>query len=264
MDGVNRATPGPPGALRPADEPWTAPPARPALGVGDVHVWRATLGGGPARAATFERVLAPDELARAGRFYFQRDRDRFVIGRGLLRTILASYLGMEPDLLSFAYGPFGKPALDARCGGGWLSFNLSHSADVAVLAVARARQVGVDVERVRADFATDEIAERFFSRGEVSVLRGLPPETRADAFFRCWTRKEAFIKARGDGLSLPLDQFDVAFAPGEPAALLRTAWEASEALRWGLRELDPGPGFAAAVAAEGTEWYSTCWQWEGA
>jgi 4'-phosphopantetheinyl transferase len=121
--------------------------------------------------------------------------------------------------------------------------------------------VGIDLERVRFDLAVVEIAERFFSQREVAILRALPADEQRQAFFRCWTRKEAYIKARGEGLSLPLDQFDVSLAPGEPAAVLGTQRDPSEAARWSLLELDPAPGYVAALAVEGRSWRLTCWQW---
>jgi 4'-phosphopantetheinyl transferase len=121
--------------------------------------------------------------------------------------------------------------------------------------------VGIDLERIRFDLAVLEIAERFFSRRELAMLRALPTELQREAFYRCWTRKEAYIKARGEGLSLPLDQFDVSLAPGEPAAVLGTQHDPSEASRWSLRELTPAPGYFAALAVEGHDWGLTCWQW---
>jgi 4'-phosphopantetheinyl transferase len=121
--------------------------------------------------------------------------------------------------------------------------------------------VGIDLERIRFDLAVAEIAERFFSRREVAMLRTLPTELQRQAFFRCWTRKEAYIKARGEGLSLLLDQFDVSLAPGEPAAILGTQRDPSEASRWSLQKLTPAPGYVAALAVEGHGWRLTCWQW---
>jgi 4'-phosphopantetheinyl transferase len=227
----------------------------------EVHVWRARLDGPSARTRELLSALSPDERERAWRFHFTKDRDHFVVARGLLRSILGLYLGREPGQLRFGYGPHGKPYLIGENDQDGLRFNLSHSHGLALLVVARARQVGVDVERVRPDIAGDGIAERFFSPQEVARLRALPAALQAEAFFNCWTRKEAYIKARGEGLSLPLDQFDVSLAPGEPAALLATRIDAEEASRWSLMALAPGPGFAAALAAEGSGWRLKCWQW---
>ena len=171
------------------------------------------------------QLLAPDEQARAERFIFHKDRTHFVVARGLLRVLLGRYLQRHPQHLHFCYGPHGKPELAPDMGDDTLCFNVSHAHGLALYAVTRQRDLGVDVEHVRPGFAEEHIAERFFSPREVAVLRALPVALQSTAFFACWTRKEAFIKARGDGLSLPLDQFDVAFAPGEPAALLYTAWD---------------------------------------
>jgi 4'-phosphopantetheinyl transferase len=140
-----------------------------------------------------------------------------------------------------------------------LRFNVSHSHSLALYAITRAREVGVDVEHIRPEIAQEKIAERFFSPREVTVLRALPTPLQASAFFACWTRKEAFIKAKGDGLTLPLDQFDVSLAPGEPATLLRTAWDPQEAACWALQDLAPAPGYRAAVAVAGHAWRLTCW-----
>jgi 4'-phosphopantetheinyl transferase len=138
---------------------------------------------------------------------------------------------------------------------------VTHSHGVALYAVTRGREVGIDLERIRSDLAVTEIAGRFFSRQEVAMLRALPTEEQREAFFRCWTRKEACLKARGEGLSLPLDQVDVSLAPGEPDAVPGTERNPSEASRWSLQELIPAPGYAAALAVEGHGWRLACWQW---
>jgi len=123
------------------------------------------------------------------------------------------------------------------------------------------RAIGVDLERIRRQPAEEQIAERFFSPREVEALHALPVSMREDAFFTCWTRKEAYVKATGDGLSLPLDQFEVSLTPGEPATLLNTRWDPNEACLWSLRELIPGPGFVGAIAVKGHGWRLACWQW---
>ena len=219
------------------------------------------LGPGPSQIQSFRQNLAADEQARAGRFYFQKDREHFIVARGVLRAILGRYLNREPAGLPFCYGSHGKPALAGQSERGAIRFNVSHSHGVALYAVTREREVGIDLERIRFDLEVVEIAERFFSRREAAMLRTLPMAAQRQAFFRCWTRKEAYIKARGEGLSLPLDQFDVSLAPGEPAAVLGTQGDPSEASRWSLEELSPAPGYAAALAAEGHGWRLACWQW---
>jgi 4'-phosphopantetheinyl transferase len=144
---------------------------------------------------------------------------------------------------------------------GELGFNLAHSHELALYAITRGREVGIDLERIRSNLVDEQIAERFFSPREVVVLRGLPTHRQREAFFNCWTRKEAYVKAKGQGLSIPLDQFDVSLAPGEPAALLSTQWHPQEASRWSLQKLNPGCGYVAALAVEGHDWQVKCWQW---
>ncbi len=241
--------------------PWCVPPKPLIFGTDEVHVWRATLDLSPSQIDSFWHTLAPDEKARAERFYFHRDRDRFIAARGVLRAILGLYLNKAPECLSFCYGSHGKPALVWESGGDAIRFNISHSDGVALYAVTRGRKVGIDLELVRRGLEIEEIAERFFSRLEIATLRALPTYLRRYAFFLCWTRKEAYIKARGEGLSLPLDQFDVSLIPGEPATLMSTRPDSDEALRWSLRELTPDPGYAAALAVEGHGRSFAYWQW---
>jgi 4'-phosphopantetheinyl transferase len=240
---------------------WQLPGADLGLAPDEVHVWRAALPVSGAAQERFERSLSQDERARASRFHFPRDQERFITTRGLLRAILGGYAGLEPAELTFDYSSFGKPSLAPAHGGHGLRFNLSHSGGLALLGITRGREIGIDVERFRPDLATDKIARSFFSPREVSELLALPADARPAAFFACWTRKEAFVKARGEGLSFPLDQFDVSLAPGEPAALLATHGDPQEAQRWTLMELDAGPGYAAALAVEAGSRKLLCWQW---
>lgn len=213
-----------------------------------------------ARVRDFERTLAADERDRANRFVRERDRVRFVISRGLLRAILGRYLARDPRCLRFDYNPFGKPMLSTGSGLPAIRFNVSHSDEMALYAVASGREIGVDIERIQSDFSTDDVALRFFSRQEIATFRALPASCRVEAFFACWTRKEAYLKARGNGLALPLDSFDVSLTPGRPAALLNVHDDAVEATRWSLRELFPGPDHVAALAVEGHGWCLHCWQ----
>ena len=227
----------------------------------EVHVWRATLDQTPSQIQGFLHRLATDEQIRAARLYFERDREHFIAGRGVLRDILGRYVNRASESLSFCYGAHGKPALAGNSDEDAIRFNVSHSQGLALYAVTRGREVGIDLERIRSELAVVEIAERFFSRREVAVLHSLPTEMQRQAFFRCWTRKEAYIKARGEGLSLPLDEFDVSLAPGEPASVLATQPDPSETFRWSLRDLIPFSGYAAALAVAGHGWRLSCWQW---
>lgn len=239
---------------------WLVPEQRILLPKDEVHVWRVMLDQPKERTQHLYSVLAPEEKERAARFHFQKDRDHFVAAHGMVRTILATYLGLQPRDLHFSRASYGKPYLSENTRAG-LRFNLSHSNALALVAVSREREIGVDVEWIRRDVAEEKIAERFFSLREVATLRSLPPEQQPEAFFNCWTRKEAYIKARGEGLSLPLDTFDVSLAPGEPAALLENRIDAGEMSRWRLVELAPGAGFKAALVVEGQDCQLRCWQW---
>jgi 4'-phosphopantetheinyl transferase len=241
---------------------WEAPPAKVIATTDEVHIWRIALQ--EELAPKLRSVLSPDECARADCFHFSRDRNRFIVARGSLRTILGIYLKQNPDRVSFSYSQFGKPSLVDDPDAHELGFNLSHTNELALLAVTRGRALGVDIEFLRPEFASAEIAERFFSPHEVAALRALPWETQRAAFFNCWTRKEAYIKAIGEGLSMPLNQFHVSLAPGSAAALLGNLRDAAEVSRWSLQELDPGSGYVAAVAVEGSGWKLRCWEWRPA
>ncbi len=245
-----------------AGEEWPETPALPPLADGEVHVWRVPLDQPADHLEVLRRTLAADERQRAERFHFEKDRRHFVAGRGLLRTILGHYLGRDPGSLQFAYNPQGKPMLVGE--GGSLCFNLAHSHGLALFAVSRGRELGVDLERIRPEFAGEQVARRFFSPREVAALRSLGGERRHEAFFVCWTRKEAYLKATGKGLSLPLDCFDVSLLPGEPAALLATRHDPSEVGRWSLRALSPALGYAGALVVEGSGWRLRCGSFAGA
>ena len=237
--------------------PLAAAPAR--LAPLDVDVWSVPLDGPAALLTRLESVLSSHERERADRFHFDRDRRRFVCARGVLRSLIGEYLSVSPRDLAFSYGEHGKPALSGPHGGA-LTFNVSHSHELALIAIARDVELGVDVEAVRPMQDADDIASRFFSAREVVSLRALPAATRDTAFFTCWTRKEAYLKALGSGLALPLDGFDVTFAPGEPATLVVRGDEA-EAERWSIRELAPGPGYEGALVVEKRAGGTRCWQW---
>jgi 4'-phosphopantetheinyl transferase len=240
---------------------WINPPIDMSLAGGEVHLWRASLEQTPDALRQLHATLAPDESAKAARYHFRRDRDHYVAARGLLRRLLGLYLARAPASLQFSYGAYGKPALDAAPDAEDLRFNVSHSHELALYAFARGREVGIDIEHMRVELAGDDIAARFFSATEVRMLHALPAEARTHAFFNCWTRKEAYIKARGEGLSHPLDAFDVSLTPGEPAALLGTRGDQRELARWSLHALDAGEGYAAAVAIQGTDYALRLWQW---
>jgi 4'-phosphopantetheinyl transferase len=214
----------------------------------------------PAEVRRLERMLAADEAKRAECYRFQQDRDHFIVARALLRAILASYVRSEPQQLRFHSGPYGKPALTQSGDGDPLRFNLSHSHGLAVFAVSR-RELGIDLEYVRGDLVDDAMLAHVLSVREMAALGTLPPATRCQAFFASWTRKEAFVKATGRGLSLPLDQVEVSLSPEEAVVRLAAASDEGRSSRWSLRTLAAGPGYAAALCVEGDDGRLTCWQW---
>jgi 4'-phosphopantetheinyl transferase len=216
-----------------------------------VHIWLTELDQVPERLNRLWHILSADERARAERFHFNTDRDRFIVAHGALRNIIGGYLEVDPAQLEFKTNSYGKPSLSAEYQTADLRFNFSHSHSLAVYAITQGRELGVDVEYLMDSYAGEQIAERFFSPQEVATLRSLPEHLQKEAFFNCWTRKEAFVKAKGEGLSIPLDQFDVALTPGEPAALLNTKWDLKEASQWTIHNLNAGPGYAAALAVKG-------------
>jgi 4'-phosphopantetheinyl transferase len=215
------------------------------------EVWHAGLDPEPDRLGELEATLSDDERERAGRFRFDRDRRRYVAARGTLREVLAARLGAEPAALRFDYGEQGKPVLRPEHGGRELFFNVAHSGDRGAFAVGVVPAIGIDVEVVRPVRDARSIATRFFSRQESAAIDALPPALRLQAFFLCWTRKEAFIKALGEGLSHPLDAFAVSVAPGEPARLLYADPGVGPLDEWRLHDLSDLPAFACAVAERG-------------
>lgn len=230
-------------------------PDRLSLAKRDVHIWQLSLAQSSATINQLRQLLSADEEERSRRFHFEVDRQHFIAGRGCLRIILSRYLKIRPAEIEFTYTDYGKPQIaKSEASEQSLNFNLAHSRGVALYGFTLLGEIGVDIEYVRPEFPDEEIARRFFSASEVACLGNLPIETRPQAFFNCWTRKEAFIKAKGVGLSLPLDQFDVTLDPAEPAALLRTSWNENEAAHWSLRAIETTPGYAAAVAVRAHDW----------
>jgi 4'-phosphopantetheinyl transferase len=214
---------------------------------GQVDVWKIALDQ-PADVVTDLRgVLSPGEIERADRFRVDRGAEQYIVGRGALRRLLERYTGVPAKELAFDLNEFGKPEL----AGSEIMFNLSHSHGLALFAVTRGRAIGIDIERIREEMTIGKIARRFFSPAEASALSALPAHQQAEAFFNCWTRKEAWIKARGQGLSIALNSFEVSLAPGEPARLRATRPDPEEASRWSFVALACEPGYAAALAVAG-------------
>lgn len=223
---------------------WSVPETDLTLGGDELHVWRASLNLAPPAAGRLGGCLSEDERARAARFYFDRDRLHYIAARGVLRTLLGRYLEMAPAAVKFHYGSHGKPYVDAD-----LSFNLSHSHGLALYAFARQGELGIDVERLNPECNAEQIAAHFFTPNEVAEIRREAEGERHRRFFDFWTRKEAYIKARAKGLSIPLNEFEV---------LARDTIGT-----WAVQTLEPGAGFAAALVTAIRPRRIRCFDWDG-
>jgi 4'-phosphopantetheinyl transferase len=240
---------------------WDEPPSRWSLKGTEAHLWAAALDVSPERLSAYANTLSPNEHERAQRFRFERDQKHFIAGRGTLRAILGSYLKIKPAQLQFEYGSHGKPILANLPENLSLHFNLAHSDGLLLVAVSEWCPVGVDVERLRLIEKADDLAERFFSPVEAIQLRALPDHQRAQAFFNLWTRKEACLKATGDGITERLQEMAVSFLPDEPARVLRLAGTPQSGARWTLKDLNPAPEYVAAIAAVAQDLNLSCWRW---
>jgi len=229
--------------------PYRVPPL-PLLETDEVHIWHGVIDLPDSRIQVLEKALTPDECARAAGFRFKTNRDRFVAARGLLRAILARYLGTLPGQLRFRYGPYGKPVLDGEIGRN-IRFNLSHANGLALYAVGRDRELGIDLEEVRPHSLDQTIAERYFSEQENAKFGVLSVHGGPEPFFRYWTRKEAYLKAHGEGLSGFPRRPDFSLEGGDPLPLGTTEETHQRGAQWLLRDLDPAPGYVAAIAIEG-------------
>jgi 4'-phosphopantetheinyl transferase len=218
----------------------------PEIPAGVARIWHWPLDVSALEVADLKKVLSPDETERAERYRFDQHRNEFILTRAVLRMVLASYTAQSPESLSFDHSAQGKPAL--KNGPPDLRFNVSHTEGLALLALVREREIGVDAEKIRPQPDAQKLAKRFFSAREQLFLGKLSGDELQRAFFRCWTRKEAYIKAKGEGLSIPLHAFDVSLEEDEPAALVGTRPDPTEAVRWTLYDLSVGQGYAAALA----------------
>jgi 4'-phosphopantetheinyl transferase len=241
---------------RHSDGGWRLPSEKRVLGDDEVDVWRLSLNSLGSMVNDFRAHLSAEENARAQRFKFHRDRKRYMLTHAVLKVILSLYEDMGPEALKFTENRFGKPEL-AHPSSSNLTFNLSHSHEMALIGIARGRQIGVDIEYVKNDFEWKEIVERFFSPREIQMINALPKNLQHTGFFTCWTRKEAYVKATGMGLSLPLKEFDVSPVPGA-ATLLLSHKEASE---WSMKEVDVPESYVATVAVKGHDARIRYWDW---
>jgi 4'-phosphopantetheinyl transferase len=220
------------------------------LADGEVHIWRVGLTLTAEEHASRTALLSVDERERAGRFLSIPAQTQFIAARSALRSILALYQGCEPAKIRFQLGPLGKPAL-VDCGDTPLYFNLSHSRELALIGVTACGEIGVDVELVREMSSREQLAERFFHPNEVAALRTLPVHQKADGFFNAWTRKEAFLKATGKGISYGIERVEVTLAPGVAPAVLAVDGDRDAASAWQLAALTPATGYVGAVAMQG-------------
>lgn len=228
----------------------------------EVHIWFAKLDLSLNRLPQYERYLSAEERARAERVRLLPARHAFIQARAILRLLLASYCADSPEHLRLSVDAYGKPMLHVNSAQSPLYFNLSHTQGLALYAFTHLCELGVDIEYMRPDLAYEQMAERFFSRPEIAALRDLPEQRRAEGFFNAWTRKEAYLKARGKGLSLPLSLFDVSLHPDQPAALLETREPDQLAAAWSLHNLAAPAGYKAALALPSRDFSLRCWHWD--
>jgi 4'-phosphopantetheinyl transferase len=242
------------------DDQWRFSPSDLALSSADVHLWHTSLEQPAGLVHDLARLLSSNEQTRAARFHFERDRRRFIVSHGVLRIIVGRYLGTGPAQLRFRYESHGKPYLSTEFNQRGFRFNQAHSNELTVYAFTLGHELGIDVECIRSLPDAEQIAAQFFSAQENIALHALPADQRLEAFFNCWTRKEAYIKAIGDGLSHPLDQFQVSLSSDEPARLLDVRGSSEEAARWTMASWAPAPGYVAALVVEGSGYHLECRQ----
>lgn len=244
-----------------SDQLWKLPPYNVRLREREAHIWRASLAQTEQSVQHLKEVLSREELATASRFRFERDRRRWIAAHAILRLLLAHYIDADPAAFRFGTNAYGKPFLAFPAPSPPFEFNLSHTGDLVLYAFASAAQVGIDIEYQQEGLDYEALARVSFSQREQVTLHALPQQSKCAAFFSCWTRKEAYMKARGLGLSLPSAFFDVSLAPGESAALLDSREDPHEVERWSMLELFPGPGYTGALVLEGGGWQVLCWQY---
>jgi 4'-phosphopantetheinyl transferase len=242
--------------------PWPARRQPGDLGDAEAHLWVVALDLVPEKLPGFREILSEDERKRAGRFLSAVDTQRYMAARASLRTLLGAYVGMEPGQLRFRCDKFGKPGLDGEANTASIRFNVSHSAELGLFGFVGEHRIGVDLERVRADIEVENLARNHFSANEFHMLRAVPSDQQLEAFFCCWTRKEAYLKGLGEGMSHGLDRFEVSVGPGEPVAILHADDDPDVSRRWTLEHLTPAPGYLGAAAVEMGAVTFQCFQWE--
>ena len=238
---------------------WLNPPDKLTLSDKEAHIWRADLNLGDSLQSSFLKLLSPDEKNRAGKFRFARDSRNFIVARGILRSLIGNYLEINPAEISFQYSRFGKPSIGDNSS---IQFNISHAQNTALFAFTKKLNVGVDVEFVNPHIEVEDIATKFFSANEILNLLALPKSQQTLGFFNCWTRKEAFIKAVGEGLSFPLNQFEVSLEPNKTAKLLATDWDPKAVSKWSMYSISPGADFVGGLVIEGSVEKVKFWIWQ--
>ena len=242
---------------------WEFLPSDLALGEGEVHLWRVQLDLPPTVVDDIENVLSEAEREKAARYYIEADRARFTASKVCQRTVLGAYLGIAPGSVTFRVNSYGKPSLSGEHRDESLQFNLSHTRGLGLFAVARGSEIGVDIEEIRSREMDLGIAHRFFSQQEVKSLERLSAAEQKIAFYVCWTRKEAYIKARGQGLSFPLDKFSVSFEPDVPPILLSNDVDPEEVRRWDVYHIDLGDAYTGALVIRACPWTFKQFHWAG-
>lgn len=235
---------------------WPRLPDSPALPHDQVHIWRFSIESLDEHSDSFARTLSDDERTRAKHYHFLRDRTKFLVRRGMLRVILGRYLSVEPNRIQFDHGTYGKPRLASKFDSDRLEFNLAHSHNLAVYAFTRKRRIGIDLEKIQPLPNLEQISSQFFTSQESEKIQRLDGNARLLAFYHCWTRKEAYVKAIGNGLTHPLDQFQVSVEPTQPARLVRVKGQSQETARWSFKSFVPASGYVSALAVEGFDWES--------
>lgn len=240
---------------------FSLPPSDLKLTLNEIHFWSTCLDQPQLEVHALEKMLSREEKIRAKNFHFERHRTRFIVGRGFLRTILGRYLGVKPGRLQLLHGKNGKPALAGAYADTGVSFNLSHSKGQALYAITLGREIGVDIEYIHDFFEMEQIADNILSASEKIAFRELPRQKKIKVFFKWWTRKEAFLKALGTGLSQSMDMIDISTFYGEETAGEKIEVCSDEISKWSIHDIEPVPGFAAAFAIEGRSWRLHCRQW---
>jgi len=227
----------------------------------EVHVWRAFLDLPQFEMESLLEILSVDELERASRFHFERHKKRFIVSRGILRNILSHYIDIIPQKVFFEYSSQGKPVLAHKPGEATYHFNLSHSGEFALYAVSPESGVGIDIERIQDDISVDQISQKFYSHKEIHQLEIIHKNDRSELFFQYWTRKEALLKATGEGISFQMEQCDVSLIDGGVLSPIILPGNNEESSSWYVQDLSPGPGYVAAIAVESSNCTISCWHY---